>query len=388
MRRRLAAGFGSGGSGLRLELFGFPIRIQLSFLFVAVLLGLFPGATVATVAIWTGVVALSVTAHELGHAFAARRLGSEPYIDLYSFGGLTHWTPPAKASRWDMISVAGAGPAAGLFLGGVVAAVTVPLGPFEADNIRFLVMALLWVNIGWSLVNLLPVLPLDGGHILAEMLPGSRPDRHRRAAVVSVVFGTAAAVFLVAIGYLWGALVFGWAIATNISMLRAPALSRRARELESDAQSALAKIVERQPGAVDDALDVSRALGARGPHFKIAAIEAAAATGDSRAARELLERLDGQVPPALYALVAVTETGGLEGLAELEEIFAREPDALHGRWLALGLHRAGRFDDLLGIVDAVPADRRTEALIEAVAELAMWTGRALMAAELRSLPVG
>ena len=31
---------------------------------------------------------------------------------------------------------------------------------------EFAVIVALWVNIGWSAVNLLPVLPLDGGHIL------------------------------------------------------------------------------------------------------------------------------------------------------------------------------------------------------------------------------
>jgi Zn-dependent protease len=384
---RSAVGLGPAGGGIRFELFGFPIRIQLSFFVVAVLLGLFPGATMASVAIWTAVVAASVMCHELGHAFAARRLGAEPYVDLYSFGGLTHWTPPREASRWEMISVAGAGPASGLVLGGLVAAVTVPLGPFEGDNLEFLVIALLWVNVGWSLVNLLPVLPLDGGHILAELLPGTRSQRQRRAAFVSVVFGAAAAAFLISIGYLWGALVFGWAIATNITMLRAPALEQRTLQLESDVQAALAEIVGNHPGAVDKAVTVARELGPRGPHFKAAAVESAAAAGAARVARELLDRLPGQVPPALYALVTVAETGGLQGLDELGEIFHREPDALNGRWMALALHRSGRLDDLVGVVARVPPARRGPDLIDSVAVVASWAGRDAMAAELRSLPV-
>ena len=100
------AGLHLGGGGVRFRLFGFPVRVQLSFFLVVVLLGLFPGATVGTVIIWTAVAAVSILWHELGHAFAARRLGSSPTIDLYGFGGLTHWQPREDASRWHLISVA------------------------------------------------------------------------------------------------------------------------------------------------------------------------------------------------------------------------------------------------------------------------------------------
>ena len=91
-----------------------PGSVQRQLLRGRRVLGLFPGATVATVLIWTAVAGVSILWHELGHAFAARRLGSQPTIDLYSFGGLTHWQPRADATRWHLISVALAGPVAGL----------------------------------------------------------------------------------------------------------------------------------------------------------------------------------------------------------------------------------------------------------------------------------
>ena len=115
------AGLHVGEGGVRFTLFGFPVRIQLSFFLIVTILGLTPGATVTSVAIWTSVAAVSILWHELGHAFAARRLGSRPNIDLYSFGGLTHWQPKPDATRWHLISVALAGPVSGLVLGGLVA---------------------------------------------------------------------------------------------------------------------------------------------------------------------------------------------------------------------------------------------------------------------------
>lgn len=374
--------------GIGFTLFGFPTRVQYSFFVVAVILGLFPGATVATVLIWVAVVGISVMWHELGHAFAARRLGANPTIELYSFGGLTRWMPRADASRWDMISVAAAGPGAGLALGLVVAAVVSLTGEIEGHDLRFLTISLLWVNIGWSLVNLLPVLPLDGGHIVSEALPGTREQRQRRASILSVGFGTVAAVALIAIGYYWGALVFGWAIATNITTLRAPAIQRKARAVNVDVQTALAKIAARHPDGVDAAVETGRLLGPSGVAFKLVAIETAAAAGDARAAEALLDRMPGQVPPALYALVTVVGTAGLEGLEELDEIFERVPDPYHGRWLGLALHRAGRIDELLPRVHAIASPRRSADMVSAVADVADWAGRGDVAAGLRSLPVG
>jgi stage IV sporulation protein FB len=378
-------GLRPSGGGVELTLFGFPTRIQASFLVVAALLGLYPGATVRSVITWTVIVAASVTWHELGHAFAARRLGAAPTIDLYSFGGLTHWSPAHDASRWEMISVAAAGPGAGLLLALPVALYAWSSGGFDDNHITFF---LLWVNVGWGLVNLLPVLPLDGGHILAQLLPGDRDLRHRRAAVVSIVIGSIAAAALISIGYYWGALIFGWAIATNITALRAPAIEEKARALDGELRETLNGIGTRVPGSVERAIALQRQLGPRGPAFKVVAVEAAAAAGDARGARQLMDDLQGQLPPALYALVDVVETAGLHGLDELGEIFARDPLPAQARWLVLGLHRAGRMDDLLGLVHQVPSPRRTAELIEAMVGIVAWADRPDLAADLRLLAVG
>lgn len=380
------AGLRPRGGGLRFELFGFPTRIQGSFFLVVIVLGLFPGATFATVAIWTSVAAVSILWHELGHAFAARRLGAEPTIDLYSFGGLTHWRPRTDATRWQMISVALAGPMAGLLLGGVVALFAWQAGTIETENLRFFVVVVLWINVGWGLVNLLPVLPLDGGHILAELLPGDRDQRWHRAAWVSVITGVIAAVVLIAIGYYWGALVFGWAIATNITTLRAPAVAEKARELDQDVRDAMERLGRREEGAVDDIARVAQQLGPRGPLLKLRAIETAAASGDARATRRILDELPGAAPPAVFALVDAVETGGLEGLDSLREIMHREPTQAHTRWFAIGLHRAGRLHEIIAEVHNVPAPRRDPGVVEAAAAVAEWAGDETTARELRSLP--
>ncbi len=375
-------------SGVSFTLFGFPVRVQASFFLVVILLGLFPGATVATVAIWTAVAAISILWHELGHAFAARRLGSEPTIDLYSFGGLTHWQPRADASRWHLISVALAGPFAGVILGGVVAAVALAAGGFGTGNLRFFVIVVLWINLGWGLVNLLPVLPLDGGHVLAEMLPGSREQRWKRASIVSIVTGVGAAVALIIAGYMFAAIVFGWAVFTNIAAIRAPARARAEQQRAEEARATLVALSEREDGAEDRAVAVMAKLPPGGQlQFKVAAVETAALSGHGPEARRLLERLPGQVPPGVYALVVASETFGQRGVDELEEIFHREPDRYHARWLAFGLHVGGRLDEMVGQLHRVPPADRHPSVVDAAADIADWAGDPQVAADLRSLAV-
>ncbi len=377
-----------GDGGVRFSLFGFPVRVQLSFFVVVVLLGLFPGATASTVLIWTAVAALSILWHELGHAFAARRLGSSPTIDLYSFGGLTHWQPKVDATRWHLISVALAGPVAGMALGGAVAGIATLAGGFGSGNLRFFVVVVLWINLGWGLVNLLPVLPLDGGHVLAELLPGTREQRWRRAALVSVITGVAAAIALLALGFVFGALVFGWAVMTNLVALRAPAQAERARQLDDEIRAVLVALSEQDPDAVAEARQLAGRLPShRQGAFKLAAVETAAVSGHGTAARQLLEQLPGRVSPGLYALVVVSETFGARGLPELLEIFQREPDRFHSRWLAFALHTAGRLPEMVHHLARVPPGERPAEAVTAAADIAEWAGDAEVAARLRSLSV-
>ena len=85
-----------------------------------------------------------------------------------------------------------AGPAAGFALAAVVIAgvllsghrfglaFVAPLGngdPIAITNLRVLVYYLLFINILWGMVNLLPIHPLDGGQICREILVWCTP-RH------------------------------------------------------------------------------------------------------------------------------------------------------------------------------------------------------------------
>lgn len=342
------------GSGVDLRVAGFPTRIRPTFLILIALVGWYPGITPIRIVLWVLVAGVAVMWHELGHAVAARRLGATPTIELYGFGGLTTWRPPQEPTRAQLIGVTFAGPLVGLVVGAVTGAAVIIAGGVGTGDVRYVVLVILWTNVGWSLFNLIPVLPLDGGHILAELLPGDRETRNLRAAAVSVVVAGIALVVLVTAGVVLGALLLGWVMLSNLSALRSGRAARERGAAEDRARAALGRLAAGEAGARAD-VDASLAeLRPQSSPFRAVAIEAAVATGDAGTARHLLDDSPDNepLPPGLYALVFAAESAGRDGVAELIEIFGREPTARHARWLAIALRWADRLDDVVPVLAA------------------------------------
>lgn len=166
-------------------------------------------------------VAASVLAHELGHALPARRYRLSPAILIHGFGG---WCEHAPARRPNEdLAVAAGGPAAGLLVGAVAWGLgrVLPGLPAAAD---VLLWDLAWMGIFWTAVNLLPLLPLDGGTITVNLLERweaiDRPTRTTRvigivtgigAGIAALVYGEIAALLLIALLVWDNAAQLGWA---------------------------------------------------------------------------------------------------------------------------------------------------------------------------------
>jgi Zn-dependent protease/CBS domain-containing protein len=163
----------------------------------------------------------SVVVHEFAHALVARRFKmSVSSITLFLLGGvasLTREPPSAKAE----FSMAIAGPATSLVIGGVALALsqlvtdslaTAPsLQPVEAVT-----GYLGYVNVAVAVFNLIPGFPLDGGRVLRSIIWGLRRDRAtatriaaRGGQVVAGLFAIWAAyrVFTGDAGGLWMGLI-------------------------------------------------------------------------------------------------------------------------------------------------------------------------------------
>jgi Zn-dependent protease len=170
---------------------GIPIRIEWSFWLIAVFLG-YGARTGWLLVAWVGIVLVSILVHELGHAVALRIYHQRPRVVLHAFGGLTYGSA-AYRSRTQSIVVSAAGPLTALLLLGLPAyAYFQTFDVFDQffDHDKYVIVQdIAWVNIAWSIVNLLPILPLDGGNIAAALF-GSRTAR-----LISMVVAFAAAVY-------------------------------------------------------------------------------------------------------------------------------------------------------------------------------------------------
>jgi Zn-dependent protease len=98
----------------------------------------------------------------------ARLFRCRPSIVLYGLGGLCAYDAE-RQSPWQRLAVLIAGPGAGLLLGAIVLGVAILADPQGSVGIR-IVRYLIYINLFWSLVNLLPIWPLDGGQITGVVL--------------------------------------------------------------------------------------------------------------------------------------------------------------------------------------------------------------------------
>jgi Zn-dependent protease len=165
---------------LRFHLFGTPVRVHPMFwlitglLFLAVNRGVLSAAELV---LWVLSVFVSILLHEYGHVFAGRLFGRHGHIVLFGFGGLAVGSSQLPR-RWQRIVVYLAGPAAQLLLYGALRLLD---GPANADPrlpyLQLLLIYLLFINLWWPLLNLLPIWPLDGGQVARDLCTGLSPRR-------------------------------------------------------------------------------------------------------------------------------------------------------------------------------------------------------------------
>ena len=195
---------------------GFPLRVSPWLPIMLFVLGQGGGSLAGLVAFIVGGI-LAILVHELGHALAARWAGaSDIEVQLVALGGLTTYSSQPQ-SRWARIGIAVAGPATGVVLG--LPLLLARLGATDGTETARVLESLVFVTLGWAILNLLPVRPFDGGHVLESLLPGSEETRVRVASVISVGFALAVATFAWSRGSTWTAGVFVVVAAINVAGL-------------------------------------------------------------------------------------------------------------------------------------------------------------------------
>jgi stage IV sporulation protein FB len=146
-----------------------PIAIHPFFWLMALLIGWLSSWSLMGTLIWAGVILFSLLVHEMGHAITARLFGARPRIELTGFGGMTIYEEGTRVRGWRDFLVVLNGPLAGLLLF-AIAFLIVQLAAPTTPWLRLTLGVFIWVNLFWTLFNLLPVGPLDGGRLLAIAL--------------------------------------------------------------------------------------------------------------------------------------------------------------------------------------------------------------------------
>lgn len=160
------------------RILGFPIDVRPGFavflLLIVVLNGVPLGAWLA------GSVAVFTVAHELGHALAARRTGATARISLDFLAGYASFTPTRRLSRGERAGIALAGPVTQIGLG-VIALLVLGVNPVDSTDFASEAhsLAIWWAGPIIGLFNLIPVMPLDGGNVAAELIDVLKPGRGR-----------------------------------------------------------------------------------------------------------------------------------------------------------------------------------------------------------------
>ncbi len=186
--------------GIRFNLFGFPVTIGVDFLLITLLIGLQASRPGVGILEWVVVVAVSILIHELGHAFALSRYNIQPEIRLWGMGGLTisgFVLPPRKS-----ILVSLAGPLVGIPVA-VAVMVVKPWLP-TSGLLTDAASDLIFVNLWWGIVNLLPIAGLDGGNILTNLFVVVIGQRGRTPGLIVVgLCSVAIAIGAVVIGFVY-----------------------------------------------------------------------------------------------------------------------------------------------------------------------------------------
>lgn len=182
---------------------GIPVRVDSSFIFGALILYLWSGG--GTAGLYT-VIALAffVLIHEFGHALTAKRFGATAAVTIGFLGGYADYSSRQPMTRAQTIAISAAGsvvqlivaiPMLWLVTQWIHSIVTSGTGTRQSiEQALDVYQAVAWAGIFVAVLNLIPALPFDGGHIL-ESLVGGRGDARAHELVrkwsigVAVVLG-------------------------------------------------------------------------------------------------------------------------------------------------------------------------------------------------------
>ena len=379
------------------SLFGVPVRVHPVFWLSAVLLGLMvhrgPGEVWA-VGTWVVVMFFAILLHEMGHALAGKFFGLRPEVHLVAMGGLTSFPGGRKLSHGRSIVVSFAGPFMGIVVGGA-ALVVMMVAKALPDTARVILSDVVFTNLGWAIFNLVPIVGLDGGNMMAAAFDRFFGARGVRAArVVSILVAGAIVAYGVAVREIWLVFLMGMLAVQNYVAWQAESqwasrIRPRPREVERPSEPPRAASALRAAWAALEAGDATgvlrlvEPLSGRGlsedERFELAHLLAwgRLLSGDPRGAESALRGLpSGRLPDALLEGALHLELGRpAQAVPLLAEALRGRPDDFVANRLAKAAADSRRYEPVLAVLaDRAQAEAVGPRPLQLVASRAFYAG--------------
>jgi Zn-dependent protease len=185
---------------IQFSILGIPVRVEpwfwITMAFIGGGLNAANSTDILLVFVFVFAGFLSIMIHELGHALTIRKYGLPTAITLQAFGGYASF-PPGKLDRKQSFVVTAAGPALQFAFGVMLIIFTPNISIPEGSLFLPFLRDLIWVSIAWSILNCLPVYPMDGGQMMAAILgPKRQHNVHLISSLVAVAVGIAGYLYL------------------------------------------------------------------------------------------------------------------------------------------------------------------------------------------------
>lgn len=337
-----------------------PVRISPLFWLSAALIGWLSSFTLIGTLLWVLIIFISILIHEYGHALTARHFGQFPRIELVAFGGLTYPEGPPLSSVKEFIVVLN-GPLASLSLYGL-GTLLLYVPAVQASGAAPIVEAFRLINLFWTVINLFPVLPLDGGQLVRVALEGFFGVKGLKfSMILSMILAVAVAAIAFFLGwFLVGAIFFLFAF-QNIQTWK---MARPIRQIDKD-QSLHEELIRAEEeilrGHLTEAeakLDVVREKTKEGILFISATQHLArlcALRGDSKKTYELLLSIKDNLSEDFEMLMhkVAFECGDYPLVLFLSSsCFQKDPSALVALRCAKAAAALDHLDETIGWLEA------------------------------------
>ena len=167
---------------------------------------------IAAALIWAPVIFISILVHEFAHAASIAMFGfGSSHIVLGGMGGVT--INERRSRPWQELLISAAGPLSSFALAWICLLIFYRVQYAQRDPALLAFLPLMYgVGILWGEFNLLPIPPLDGGHVLRNLLRMFL--REKLAFIIAVwvamIAGGGLVIFALARRDFFFALIIGW----------------------------------------------------------------------------------------------------------------------------------------------------------------------------------